>query len=273
MSWVFAVLLLAPPNPSEVLGFADHLLQEHDLYRAVGEYQRFLYLCADCPEAPRARLSIGDAYALGEEWGLAIEHYAQVQQEPWKTVAGGASAAVWTARRRFPEARAALQSLKPAPETLQDRLSDEQLRVALRSHDSTEILQFARARGDATLAKWIQESKVPRRSPLVGGVLAAILPGSGHLYGGAARSALMTFLNNALWISATVVSFRQEQYWLGAALGAGALVWYGGNIVGGANAVQRYNRAGSDAYFTGLENQVVGEAPGFWGLRLQWELP
>jgi TolA-binding protein len=59
--------------PEQVLEFAHHLFSEQEYFRAIGEYQRFLFLYPDHHQAQNAALRIVECYFRGKRWHQALE--------------------------------------------------------------------------------------------------------------------------------------------------------------------------------------------------------
>ena len=74
-------------------------------------------------------------------------------------------------------------------------------------------------------------SRDVRKSPLLAGVLSAVLPGAGHLYAGNYTNAFGAFLLNAVFGSLTGYSVYRKQWGYAALFGFIEAGWYTGNIV------------------------------------------
>lgn len=81
------------------------------------------------------------------------------------------------------------------------------------------------------------------KSPAVGGVLSAVLPGSGYLYAGKPSTALTSFIVNGLFIWSAVEMFSDRKYAVGGTISFIGIGWYLGNIKGSINSVESYNKA------------------------------
>ena len=57
----------------QVLEFADYLFSQQEYFRAIGEYERFLFLYPDNLQAPDAALRIVQCYFRGKRWQQAVE--------------------------------------------------------------------------------------------------------------------------------------------------------------------------------------------------------
>ncbi|MBM4149624.1 MAG: hypothetical protein FJ224_11390 [Lentisphaerae bacterium] len=80
------------------------------------------------------------------------------------------------------------------------------------------------------------------KTPWVGGVLGAVLPGLGHAYSGEYANGLRALLLNALFIYGMVETADAEAWGGFAVISFFELTWYTGGIYGGVDAAQRHNR-------------------------------
>ncbi|MGB9700921.1 MAG: hypothetical protein ACPL5I_16225, partial [Thermodesulfobacteriota bacterium] len=109
------------------------------------------------------------------------------------------------------------------------------------------------ARGEYWAQGLEKINEVPQKSPMVAGVLAAILPGAGHLYCARYRDATMAFLLNAAFIWGMVAAFQHENYAVGAILTFFELGWYSGNIYSAISSAHKYNKQKKKEYLQDLE--------------------
>jgi tetratricopeptide (TPR) repeat protein len=86
-----------------------------------------------------------------------------------------------------------------------------------------------------------RDQQLPRKSPVVAGLLSAVVPGAGHIYAGHYGDGVTSFFLNGLFIAGTVVAIRQENYAVAGAVGVVGLPFYIGNIYGAANAATKWN--------------------------------
>ena len=96
---------------------------------------------------------------------------------------------------------------------------------------------------------------LPRKSPRLAGFLAAVIPGSGHLYTGEKKQALFAFITNALLIFGTYEAFNRDLYVAGGFLSIFAINYYSGNIFGALNSAHKYNRRVKEAYLEGYKRK------------------
>ena len=87
-------LPLVPRPP--VFAFAQSLFTAGEYYRAIGEFQRFLFFQPEHPLAAEAQLTIGLAYFCGERWLQAFEVFRRIARTGPDN-AMQAEAALWMA--------------------------------------------------------------------------------------------------------------------------------------------------------------------------------
>lgn len=76
--------------------------------------------------------------------------------------------------------------------------------------------------------------------------IMGIIPGGGYLYAKHGKSAISSLIINSLMAFATINTFKSNNAGLGILLGITSLGFYVGNISGGRNAVDRYNKNYTD---------------------------
>ena len=249
----------APPvviTAERLLQFATHLFSQQEYFRAIGEYQRFLFLFPSNPEAPTAALGIAKCYFYGRRWQQALEEVDAFLREYTP------SSIEWQAR--FLRARI-LTELGRGEE------AREELRVIIEAHPGEPLgeeawyrtgLSFAaegqrleadesfrqigirsRFHGAAQEVRQIlaEDLERKRKDPVLAGVLAALIPGTGHLYCERPKDAALAFLFTGAFAWATAEAFEEDHEELGVGLGLIALAFYGGNIFSAVNVAHKFN--------------------------------
>ena len=118
--------------------------------------------------------------------------------------------------------------------------------------------------------KSLEGERLPYKSPSTAGVLAAVLPGSGHVYCDRYKDGVVAFLLNGLFIWATLEAFDNDQEVLGGILGFLELGWYSGNIYSAVNTAHKYNRSLKNDYLKNLPELNLFSTPGrSFGLSLK----
>ncbi len=261
-SLAFLQLLLLPawgreePDLGDVFGFAESLYAQGDYFRAIGEYKRYIFLQPHNDLTERSTFRIAEAYYHAQRWSEAIEA-CQVFLE------------------HYPSSSRAYEMLylEGRIETLDHRY-DDAIRtldtiVAARNPDYSDKAQYQKALirleqrnwagarsylgeipassplsplSAALMTEILHEKDLPQKSPVTAGVLAAVLPGAGHLYAERPRDALVSFLLNGVFIWGAVELFQNDNYAAGGLVALFEAGWYGGNIYSAVNSVEKYNR-------------------------------
>ena len=256
----------APPDPPvavEALRFADWLQARGDHYRAIGEYERYLFLAPGGAETSRAELEIARAYARGGKADAAVSVLRRLAAEaPEPAVRDTALFEQGLVRLRGGTPELALPPLStyarldapsggPGPGRARVLLGLSHLRLGDVPAARAEFDLAARApdvagrKADLDLALSGAE-QAPHRSPVAAGVVSALVPGLGHVYAGDPWAGAGALALNGVFIWATVEAFRADHPALGVVLAAAESVWYGGAIFGAVAEAHRFNRDARD---------------------------
>ena len=263
---LLAVLLLVPcrvpaqgpATPADaVYDFALHLFRSADYYRAITEFQRFTVLFPQHGRAPAAQLLIGLALQEEHMYEAAVAHF---QRWSVTTADGDAArvAALKPGELRFLQGQyqqaavllqAFLEAYPQGPLVTHARyllglswLLDGQLvqaqHVFALLPDEAPLAAQARALQDELRVLPL----VQPQSPQVAGILAGILPGSGHLYAGKPLQALTAFALNGVFLAGAAYAFREKLEIPGAILLFFETGWYLGNIHSAMDATREANQ-------------------------------
>ncbi len=231
-----------PGSPEGVLSFADALLRAGESFRAATEYMRFLHHYPEAPGTARALEGLGRAYALAGRWGQAAEAFRRAYgraPSPERRLLLGT--ALYRAGRAAEAARLLLVPGAPEAHRILGTLA------LIRAGSPGAVLP---GRRQDILEEY---AALPRKHPAVAGVLAAVLPGAGHLYVGRPRDAAVSFAVNGLFLWGTWRAARREQWALAGILGVLELGWYSGNVVSAVNAAHKWNRREKRRFFSRWE--------------------
>jgi hypothetical protein len=253
-----------------VLGFADALFNDGDYFRAITEYKRFLFLYPNDGRAGHVQLQVGRAYQQGRQWDDARQTFERIaQQHPDPAIRAEAAFRVGeTSFLQGHYARASAE-LRAVAERYAHTVVGERARYLLgwsylRARQWREASQafatvdptsplFPSSRALAEAAR--EGEQLPRKSPLLAGLMSAIVPGTGHFYSGRWRDGTIALLLNGAFLAAGI-----EAVSAGNEAAAGVLLffeaaWYSGAIYGAVNATSKYNRDLEDRWLQGLEGQ------------------
>ena len=238
------------------LRFGNYLYSQEEYYRAIGEYKRYLFLAPEGGEAPLAALRIAECYAHGKRWSEAlgaVEEFLRAYGSSPLAVQGRMlKARVLVELGRGEEAREELRHLLETHpgEPLAAEIwyltaislaresrwleADEALRQI-----GSQSRRFAAAQGMRQVLGEAPTAK--QKDPAVAGLLAAVVPGAGHLYCERPGDGAIAFVFTSVFAWATVEAFRQDHEAVGIGLGFIALSFYGGNIFSAVNVAHKYN--------------------------------
>ncbi len=280
--------LAADPSPASSppedlpapYAFALHLMEEGDWEQAAREFDRFVFLQPDHPLATRALFLLGRCREEGGRYAEAVERYRQVQaRDPGGPLAREAGYRIGVAgyrAGRFEEARAALARFAAQgpedPWTWRARYRAAWAAVRLHRFVAARDAFAGLADRDNPYREPAERMRaaveeiggLPYRSPVLAGLLAGILPGAGHLYAGAAKDGLLSFLVNGALIAASVEAWQKEVYGVAGVVSFVGLSFYLGNIYGAVNSAHHANRERLEGHLRRCEAAYEwwGEAPG-----------
>lgn len=97
------------------------------------------------------------------------------------------------------------------------------------------------------------------RRPWLAGLLSAVVPGAGQLYAGSWAAAGVSFVLNAVFITATVELAVHDQPFAASATGLAASFFYVGNIINAADLARRRGQNAAQPRYDALERALVPE--------------
>ncbi|MBI2441917.1 MAG: outer membrane protein assembly factor BamD [Lentisphaerae bacterium] len=257
----------APNEAEKILGFADSLYKRQDYYRAITEYERFVFLFPRHSATPKTQLQIGIAYLKGQKPELAARRFQDLSERfQGQAVADQASlllAETFYSMEQYARAievlnqylRANTNANVDAARTLQGLCY---LREG-RPHDVPIALQPIKQNSTMkTSAEAIEHAlsvydQIPRKSPWVAGGLSALLPGAGQLYNHRPRDAALAFLLTGLFGWATYEAYERNEVVTGTGLAVLTFAWYSGNVYNACNGANKYNREQQRLFFDNLQ--------------------
>jgi tetratricopeptide (TPR) repeat protein len=240
----------------QVLGFADYLFSQQEYFRAIGEYERFLFLYPDDFRAPNAALRIIQCYFRAKRWQQAAEAADFfLRQYPKSSLA-------WEARflkaRSFGEMGRGEKARDEYRAIVADRPgrpleAEAQYLIGLsyakegRWLEADEALrQVGSNDAQYGAAKEVQqivaeESRAKGKDPALAGFLAAILPGAGHFYCERPRDGTLALIFTGVFAFATYEAFNEGHEGVGIGLAVVTAAFYAGNIYSAVNVAHKYN--------------------------------
>jgi tetratricopeptide (TPR) repeat protein len=252
------------------MGLGDYFFQDGDYYRAITEYKRFLFLFPQGLRVEEALWKITSSYFGGKKWEEALsaadDLLAKFPASPWASQALLLKGRCWAEKKDYPQARSFFhQAEEAAPGKAV--ASEAQWQIALsyvREERWKEAAgEFRKVNPNSKLypkADFFAQGldridEVPQKSPTTAGILAALLPGAGHLYSERYRDAAIALALNGAFIWGIVESFEHRNYAVGGILTFLELGWYSGNIYSAVSSAHKYNRNKKKEYLDHLEKE------------------
>ena len=244
-------------HSADQFNYARTLMKKGEYSRAIGEFERFIHFFPNDSYVKKARLLIGMCYLKSRHHEAAREIFSKIiMSEQSDSLTGKALFLIGESYYQQGISKEAEHYFRQIIE----RYSDPDLKNAAlyrlgwarmkanKWREASEV--FRQVENESTLfessrqlaEESLKGSELPEKNPAYAGVLAAIVPGLGHVYVSRYRDATVAFLVNGLFIWAAVESFNNDQPVLGGILTFLELGWYSGNIYSAINATQKHNR-------------------------------
>jgi len=257
-------------NPESQFQFAEQYFEKGEYYRAIGEYERFIYFFPASPKVELARYKIGVSYLRGERYEQAIQTFQALIEEyehteyAFQSYLGTSKAYV-----RLGGYDAALTNLNNLITIAPDQqILDEayyhkgwvylEMDLWQKARENfEEISDHNKDRYNIDRLMHEIETRTPlkEKNPTTAGVLA-IVPGAGHLYCGRPRDALISFLLNGAMIYAAFEAFDEDLEALGGIIAFFELGFYSGNIYSAVSSAHKYNRGERNRFLDSLKKQA-----------------
>jgi tetratricopeptide (TPR) repeat protein len=244
-------------SPENILKFADHLYQERDYLRAAGEYQRYLF--CSFGNADSILYKLGLCYRRSGDLDKAITFFRRVADNNTDHHTKFAvSYQIAYSHFLSQQYEGSIQILNETLAETED--TDERGRLQILSafnylhqrrwHDAERTLDGLRLKDaeQIRIASSLRESaregmELQYKSPLLAGLLSAIVPGAGKLYckqyGDGFYSLFLAGVAGLLaWDGFRENGVRSIKGWAFASVGG---IFYTGNVYGSAIAARVHN--------------------------------
>ncbi len=253
----------------QIFGYAESLFEEGDYFRAIGEYKRYIFLHPRAELTQKAGVRIAEALFRAKRWAEAIEACNQfLANYPTSThfyeilyLRGRAE----TMANRFDEAMNTFSGIvEKNPPSYSDRAIYQEALIMLELRNWRKAKDFLLQvppqsplfpRAQAFQMELGPADQLPHKSPTAAGVLAAVLPGAGHLYTERPRDALVAFLLNATFIWGAVELFQHDNNVAGGIVSFFELGWYTGNVYSAVNSAHKYNRYREEEFIKNIKDR------------------
>jgi TM2 domain-containing membrane protein YozV len=253
-----------------LFAFARSLFDSGEYYRAIGEFQRFLFFQAEHPLVSQAQLTIGLAFFCGERWLPAFEVFRRVAlANPDSSI--GREAALWMAeaRARGGDHPAAIRlyqevmrqspasgiSQRAAYLTGWSQLYQRQWIEAREAFVRVDPKSPYHASAQRLATALDPPPELPQRSPTLARIFSTALPGAGQIYAGRTLDGLI-----GLGLHAALIAGTTGAIWAGleGAAGIGAFFTWGfyqTQMSNAANSARDFNAQAADRFIGQLAAQ------------------
>ncbi len=264
---VFTVNIAAKsePNSNQTLSFANHLFDTGDYYRAITEYQRYLFITPKSAKTDFVNLKIALAYLEGKELDIAFESLDQITHQPNNSYAETARLRLAGGLYADKQYNNAITTISAAPHLPGNRHEIDIFLGLCQLHNGNlqqAETYFLPLQNNKLLTKELlnacnQYRNIPQKKKWLAGTLSALLPGSGQLYVKRPHDAAWAFLLNSIFLSATYYAFENDETVAGIFAASLEVVWYTGNIYNAANGAHKYNQHQENIFFHDLEEKTI----------------
>ena len=259
-----------------ILTFADQLMREKEYFRAITEYQRFLFYYPHDQRSAMALFRIGLALYRGQDYSGALHTFRQVTQR-YPETPYGKQAWLWQGESLMQQAdysgaeRLYSTIIHQQADTATTQFAHYQrgwtflYRRQWEEASAAFRLVSPESSLHATAQRLAQEAteggQQPKKSPALAGIMSALLPGSGQLYNGRPGDALLSFLLNGVFIVGTLQALQEDQLAIAGVLSFFTAGWYAGNVYSAVNGAHKHNRHVETTYLGDLENRFRLQPP------------
>lgn len=232
--------------------FADNLFEKGEYYRAITEYNRFLFNNAQtADDSLYAFLQISKSYYLGKDYENAISSITEITSilnENNKIIfnrylalsylkLGFPKSAIFILENNTDEPKSKLllgithlflnewDSAIDIFESLDNNSADE---ITLLSSELVSISKNGKA--------------IRKKKPVISAILSAIIPGSGYVYTENYQTGISSFLINLLLLGSSYELHKNGFKFTGSTASLVSFGWYLGNVYGSFTSAIKHNK-------------------------------
>jgi outer membrane protein assembly factor BamD (BamD/ComL family) len=252
-----------------LFGFAESLFEEEDYYRAIGEYKRFIFLYPGDALAAKGAKRIAEAYYKAKRWQESIvacdRFLSDFPHSPLYFEVLYMKSQAERKDKRYDDALRTLEIIIAAQiPSYTDKALYQKAFVMLDMADwqsaRNAFLQVPKESplfpsASSIADSLIERDRLPKKSPGVAGILAALLPGAGHLYVERPQDALVALLLNSAFIWGAIELFQHDNYMAGGVLTFFEFGWYSGNIYSAVSSAHKHNRGKEEEFLRDLKGR------------------
>ena len=262
--------------PQNVRRFADFLYAQGDYLRAADEYQRYLFFLADSSsDKTEIQYRIARCYRFAGQGEQAIERFQTLlgthPTDPFANRAYYEIGATYFLMDQFEQSARFLRDTLPRIMNLRQQGEAQQLiglsyLMQKEWSEAGEVFKRLAESDDPTIKEQASTyhtyaekgAQLATRSPLLAGILSALVPGAGRFYTGRSGDALTSLFIVGLAGWQTYDGFRRDgissaKGWTFGILGG---VFYVGNIYGSVISARVHNRHITDEFLATLSIEL-----------------
>ncbi len=242
---IFSIIisfLLCTTPAEEQLTFANHLFEEGDYYRAITEYKRLLFISSNPSEQRFARQRILSAFKRAgrlEEASAYLDNFTNDQFRYME------KAKLHLLMNDTGQARQYLKLIESDTvhillgwSYMMDGDWENSQKAFQRIPDDSPL--SATANSLVTSAEEAEHT-IPRKSPVLSGLLSALIPGAGRFYTERPGDGLFSFLTVAIPAIATYYYWHEERERATVIAASFTAVFYLGDLYGAVMSAHQYN--------------------------------
>ena len=256
-------------TPENIRKFADYLFEQGDYIRATDEYQRYLFYQPKDNEAIRYKIAL--CFRLGGNQEKSIQEFQKlIKQSSNHNIVSSGYFQIGVSYFLLEQYGKSAEYLeKSLPHISDGRYHAEAEQVIglstlmQRKWESAEVIfkrlqhsDVIEVREKASIYNKyaIQGKHLPRRSPLLAGLMSTVVPGSGRLYTGRINDALTSLITVGITGWQAYDGFHRDglSSVKGWTLGTLSGIFYLGNIYGSVISAHVYNEHVSEEFLSTL---------------------
>ena len=263
----------------ELFSFAEHLFKQKDYYRAIGEYERFVFHFPGEERAKIARFKIGLCHQKMGKFEKAILDFNKLinKEAPIRNlISNRSSFEICRTYYLSENYNRALAEIDKLPKS--NRSDEVPLQILyLRGWCYLKQRQWGRAGGvfkevsgkfpgtglavaSDTLCNYSAGAKqLPKKSPLLAGFFS-IIPGGGQVYLGRSKDGIYSFALTGGTAALSNHYYRRDKKSISYLLAGLSALFYAGNVYGAVSGAELINVSRELNYLYEIEERVKDEA-------------
>jgi TM2 domain-containing membrane protein YozV len=230
-------------SPQNILAFADFLFSQHDYLRAVTEYENYLLSSSN----DTVKFKIALSFLNMEQYKEAENKFSELMINPKLAIPSRLEIAKSVFQRKdFPYLESYYKKNEANENSRQSEIKSlyyfSLLYQQINLPDEYEFINtFPNSIRTSLKEFYLKKKDLPHRSPIIAGVLSAIIPGAGKIYTGEYSDGITAAILTGLLTFLSYDNFNHNHKFRGWLWSGLAAFFYAGNIYGSAASAQIYN--------------------------------